>query len=66
MPRGPLKFKDRDVQRAYRAARKAGMVVDRLKIDPDGSITLFATPSELEPLIDENEWDEIINGKPAA
>lgn len=38
MGRGPNTFRQRDVSRAYRAARKAGADVARIEIDKDGKI----------------------------
>jgi len=34
LPRGPARFKERELARALRAARRAGEAVDRVEIDP--------------------------------
>ena len=42
MPRGPTRFKQRDVMRAIKAARAAGCAVQTVKIEKDGSIIVSA------------------------
>jgi hypothetical protein len=42
MGRGPCTFKERDVSRAVKAVRKAGMDVARVEIDRDGKIVVVA------------------------
>ena len=46
--RSPARFKEREVARALRAARRAGGIVDRVEIDPgSGKITvIMARPGE--------------------
>jgi hypothetical protein len=45
MSRATYSFKETDVSRAYRAARKAGMVVDRVEIDRSGKIVIVSEPA---------------------
>ena len=45
----PSTFRQRDVTRALRAAKAAGMEVARLKIDKDGQIVL---ETEVHPVLD--------------
>jgi hypothetical protein len=40
MPKGNLKFKERDVRRAIRAIAKEGIAVGRVAIDRDGNIVV--------------------------
>jgi hypothetical protein len=63
MGRGRSTFKEGDLTRALRAAKKAGANVARVEVARDGKIVLVLkkdgeAPSESE----RNEWDEI-NGE---
>jgi hypothetical protein len=40
MPRQPAAFRQSDLQRALRAAKAAGLEVERVEIDRDGKIVL--------------------------
>ena len=42
MPRRPAAFRQSDLTRALRAANAAGLVVDRVEIDPNGRIVIVA------------------------
>lgn len=69
MPKGNLLFKERDVSRAIRGVTKAGVAVERVEIDSEtGNIAVITRSPELSsaPLVGDNEWDEMTNGKPAA
>lgn len=47
--RGPCSFRLSDIQRAIRAAEKAGKTVAGYKVEPDGSITIMlGKPEEPE------------------
>jgi hypothetical protein len=62
--RGALPFKQTDVARAIRGAKKAEMDVARVEIDPhDGTLTIV--PLGAAPDIRQNEWDKAL-GKPPA
>ena len=41
MARGKLRFKERDVARALRAAAKSGVPTQELKITPDGTMRII-------------------------
>lgn len=68
MAKRNLLFKETEVKRAVRSVRNAGLEVDRVLIDRQGNIAVIAKSSELPsaPLSCKNEWDELLNGKPAA
>ena len=55
-PRGPGRFKQRDVARAVRAAQQAGGVA-RVEVALDGHIHLIL--AEQAPKPDSNPWDEV-------
>ena len=57
--RGPSLFKERDLARAVRAAKRAGGV-DRVEIAPDGQINLILGNPPKTATANEafNEWDE--------
>lgn len=56
MPRGPCKFRQRDVTKAVRAVVAAGVQVARVEVDKDGRIVVIAGKSESNPA--SNPWDE--------
>ena len=56
MGHGPATFKETDLTRALRAARKAGADVERVEIGRDGRIVLvLKNGDEVSP--EGNEWD---------
>lgn len=57
--RGPARFREKDVARAIRGARKANIPIAAVKILPDGSILVIpGTPERVAPSENEpNEWD---------
>lgn len=62
MARSTNTFRQRDVTRAVRAARAAGMVVGRVVVDPvTGKITVEAgnPPGQDSPQAGGNEWDRV-------
>jgi hypothetical protein len=59
MPRGPNKFKQRDVTRALKGARAAGYAVARVEIEDNRIIVVPVRGDEAVTLNDtENEWDD--------
>ena len=60
-PRGPSLFKERDLARAVRAAKRAGGV-ERVEIAPDGQINLILGNQPKSATANEafNEWDEAL------
>jgi hypothetical protein len=57
MGHGPATFKETDLTRALRAARKAGADVGRVEIGRDGRIVLvLKNGDEVSP--EDNEWDK--------
>jgi ATP-dependent exoDNAse (exonuclease V) alpha subunit len=56
MGHGPATFKETDLTRALRAARKAGADVERVEIGRDGRIVLVLKNGDEVP--EGNEWDE--------
>ncbi len=63
MSRGLHAFKESDLTKAIRGARKAGLAVTRFEVDRNGRITIIiAGKAEAEP--DANEWDIVTNATP--
>ena len=54
--RGPVHFKQRDVERLYRAGQRVGMVNPIVEVHPDGILRLV--PGELAPRKSGSELDE--------
>jgi hypothetical protein len=60
MPRGKQLFKQGDVTRAVKAALKAGLDVELVKIDEAGTIAVSVKPPDQKSAEDSvNEWDEV-------
>ena len=59
-PRGACNFRQRDVAAAIRAARDAGLSIQKVEIGKDGQITLVAgTPTNGSGQVGEpHPWDE--------
>jgi hypothetical protein len=59
--RRPCLFKERDVTRATKAVRAAGLEIARVEINKDGVIVVV--PGKAEELVSSeaapNEWDEV-------
>jgi hypothetical protein len=59
MGQGPCTFKEVDLIRALRAAKKAGANVVRAEVARDGKIVLVLnTDGEALPISERNEWDD--------
>jgi hypothetical protein len=56
MPRGPCAFKQRDVVRALRATRAAGIEVVRLEIAKDGKIIVVTGQREVQDSGSLDRW----------
>jgi hypothetical protein len=56
MPRGPNAFKHRDVVRALRAARAAGIDVARFEIAKDGTIIVVTRKSVTQDSGSLDQW----------
>lgn len=61
MPRGPLTFRQRDVERMIKGARRAGLLVGRVEITKDGTIAVV-TGADEKSTPDANEWDSVLAG----
>jgi hypothetical protein len=60
MGRGPCTFKETDLTRALKAAKKAGVDVARAEVARDGTIVLVLnTRDNRLPVRERNEWDEL-------
>jgi hypothetical protein len=57
MGHGRATFKETDLTRALRAARKAGLDVERIEVDRDGRIVLVLKNGN-KVFTERNEWDE--------
>lgn len=55
------RFKEADITRAVRGATKAGMLVGRIEIDPNGKIVILS--EAVAPPVDPNPWDDVLHGK---
>ena len=63
MGHGRCTFKEVDLTRALRAAKKAGANVARAEVARDGKIVLvLKKDGERPPMSERNEWDDI-NGE---
>jgi hypothetical protein len=67
MARGPLRFKQGDVERAVKAARKAGVPIGKIEIDAAGKISIVVgvpraddTPADEAPEANSNTWDRFL------
>jgi hypothetical protein len=60
MGKGPCTFKEADVRRALKAARKAGFEVAGFTVDNDGRIAVqVGKPDHDELQTAKNDWDSI-------
>ena len=59
-PRGPARFKGRDITRVLRAARRAGEAVDRVEIDAASGKFAVILAKQVTPGGDKNPWDEVL------
>ena len=58
MARAPSTFRQKDVTRALRAAKAAGVEIVRVEIDPNGKIIIVTTCETVERR-EENSWDRV-------
>ena len=56
MARGPLAFKQTDIERAVKAVRKAGETVQKVQIDKDGNIVVIIGRPEQGPELAYDKW----------
>ncbi|RWQ68900.1 MAG: hypothetical protein EOS85_31385 [Mesorhizobium sp.] len=68
MSRTPATFKAADLTRAVKAARAAGLEVNRIEITKDGRIVLIYAPSDVpgaQPIDStlSNEWDDYLDAQ---
>ena len=57
-PRGPARFREKDVTRVLRAAQRSGVPFAAVKIAPDGSILVIPGEPEPVPPSNHNVWDD--------
>jgi hypothetical protein len=62
MPRAPCNFRQRDLTRAIKGARAAGIDVARIEIEKDGKIVILSAQLAATPETGGNEWDEVPGG----
>lgn len=55
MSRAPSTFRQRDMTRAVKAVRAAGLPVSRVTVDREGRIVVETAETEVAPA---NEWDQ--------
>ncbi len=58
----PARFTQSDVARAVSGARKGGLTIASVTIDPNGSITIAAEPAT-GPALQVNPWDVVLKPK---
>jgi hypothetical protein len=63
MSRTPATFKASDLTRALKAARAAGLEVNRVEISKDGRIVLVQAPDDPIDSAPSNEWDDYLNAQ---
>jgi hypothetical protein len=51
MPRGPVPFRQSDLTRCFRAARMAGVAIDRVEIDRNGHIVVIVANESERPVV---------------
>jgi hypothetical protein len=59
----PARFTQSDVARAVSGARKGGLAIASVTIDPNGNITIMAAPA-VATTLQANPWDAVL--KPEA
>jgi hypothetical protein len=62
MGHGPSTFKEVDLIRALKAAKKAGVDITRAEVARDGRIVLVLNRGGEATNSESNEWDEYIDG----
>jgi hypothetical protein len=62
LARGPSRLKERDLTKAFKAAKKAGINV-RIDVAVDGKLSIV--PVETEDAMKPNPWDEVLDQDPA-
>jgi hypothetical protein len=60
MPRGRTTFRQRDAEALIRAARKAGLEIERVEAGKDGKIVVITTNGAMELAKPDNEWDTVL------
>jgi hypothetical protein len=60
MARGPTTFRQRDAAALIKAARIAGLEIERVEVGRDGKIVLVTKKSKCETASATNEWDEVL------
>ena len=66
MSRGPVTFRQRDLTRAIKGAKAAGVGVTRVVIDKEGRIIVEMANGEGEIAAERNEWDEVMRADDGA
>lgn len=56
MARGSSGCKQRDITRALKGARDAGLEISRFEVDPEGRIVVVAGSAQEEPATDFDRW----------
>ncbi len=65
MSKGKQLFREAELTRAIRAAKKEGLTVSKFKVNTRGEIEVEVGPAATPPAID-NEWDSVLpNGQAA-
>jgi len=65
MSRGPWAFKPRDIARAVKGARAAGLNVTGVRVGKDGAIEVVTGNSDVQDSKDHggNEWDAVLSSR---
>jgi hypothetical protein len=59
MSRGPCTFKKRDVMQAIKAARAAGLTVNRCEIDRQGKISIISADEQQKNSASLRDWEDV-------
>jgi hypothetical protein len=63
MSRGPHAFKESDITRALRAARKAGVQNPIIEVDTKHQRLRIIPRDDVSAATEQNEWDDMLHGK---
>jgi hypothetical protein len=59
MPPRALTFRQKDVTRAIRVTKAAGVDIARIEVEPSGKIVIIAGTGEQRDQREGNEWDRV-------
>jgi hypothetical protein len=60
MSKGPYPFRETDITRAFRAAKKAGIEHPIIEVDTEHRRLRIIPRDEVSTVTDHNEWNEVL------